>query len=120
MNVFDWLRGLFTNRGKALKIYRRGMILAKSKNPVAAIESYRQVIEMPDAPADVVSMALFNRGLVYVANGEVGKGTADLKAVLKMDRAPAEVKERARHKLVRMTKADEKAASKANGNSQEF
>ena len=102
MNPFRWLRDKFSTRGKAIGIYKRGVKRAESEDPDGAIEDYTEVICMADAPDDVISMALFNRGLVYVANGDEKKGSVDLNKVLDMPKAPPRVKDMAKAKLVRM------------------
>ena len=102
MKIKNWMEGLFSPRNKVLSVYRRGLDKAKKHDPQGAIEDYSQVIEMLQAPRDVVSMALFNRGLVYTANGEMDKGMRDLTAVLAMPAAPEKVKSMARQKLLRM------------------
>ena len=102
MNIKNWIGNLFKPRNRVLTVYRRGLQKAKKQDPQGAIREYSQVIEMPHAPQDIVSMALFNRGLVYTANGEMNKGTSDLTAVLAMPAAPDRVKAMARQKLLRM------------------
>ncbi len=102
MKVSRWLKNLFTRRGKALKLYRRGMVRAKAHNELGAIDDYTATIDMMGAPLDVVAMALFNRSLVFVATGENSKGTCDLDAVAAMCEAPPRVKAMARQKLIRM------------------
>lgn len=100
--IFNWLKGKFTYRGKAVAIYKRGIAKARSEDNLGAIQAYTQVIELRDAPKDIVSMALFNRGLVFVASGEMAKGINDLEAVLEMDNSPSNVRTMARQKLVRI------------------
>ena len=101
MNIVKWFRTRRTVRGKALVLYERGMTKAKKQDQQGAIADYSSAIELPDAPSDVVSMALFNRGLAQVAAGEFGKGVDDLTAVVEMDGAPENVKKMAREKLAK-------------------
>jgi hypothetical protein len=101
MNVFNWFAVRFSNRGKALSLYRRGMAKAKKHDNQGAIHDYTKAIGMPHTPADVRAMALYNRALVHVAAGNDRKGVNDLDAVLAMDRAPLNVKTMARQKLAR-------------------
>ena len=54
---------------------------------------------MPDTPATLKAMVLYNRALVHVATGDYSKGVDDLDAVMAMDEAPNSVKIRARQKL---------------------
>ncbi len=102
MNVFDWLTGLFSNRGKAMSLYKRGMAKARRHDDQGAIDDYTRTINMLDAPAHVKAMALFNRALVYAAAGEDSQATKDLNEVLAMTAAPSDVKTEAKRKLVRM------------------
>jgi len=102
MNVFQWLTGRFSNRNKALSLYRHGMERAKQRDHQGAIGDYTTVISMTDAPNDVKAMALYNRALVHIAVGHHRKGADDLDAVLASDNAPVNVKTTAREKLVRM------------------
>ena len=101
MNVFHWIKNLFTRRGKALSLYRQGMRLAKERDHEGAITEYTAAVELEDVPGDVKAMALFNRGLVHMAAGDYGKSVADLEEVLAMDEAPENVKTMARQKLVK-------------------
>ena len=102
MNIFDWLTGGFSNHGKALSLYKRGMAKAKKHNHQGALEDYTTTIGMPGTPADLLAMVLYNRALVYVAAGDDRKGAADLDAVLAMNEALVNVKTMARQKLARM------------------
>jgi len=102
MNIFTWLTGNFSDRGKALSHYKRGMARANQHDHQGAISDYTVTIGMPDTPADVKAMALYNRALVHVASGDHRKGVGDLAAVLAMDHTIENVKRRARQKLARM------------------
>jgi hypothetical protein len=102
MNIFRWLAGCFSNRGKALLLYRRGMAKAKKHNHQGAIHDYDKVMGIAETPDDVKAMVLYNRALVHVATGQKQKGVTDLDAVLAMDAASVNVKTMARQKLVRM------------------
>jgi len=102
MNLFHWLTGHFTNRGKALSVYKRGMVRAKKHDHQGAIDDYTTAIFIHDTPADVKAMALYNRALVYAATEEGPKATEDLKMLLAMDQARVNVKAMARQKLARM------------------
>lgn len=110
MNLLNWLAKSFSHRGKAISLYKRGMVNAKRSDHQGALEHYTTAIGMPGMPADLLAMVLFNRALVYVAAGDEPKGSADLNAVLAMNKAPVNVKTMARQKLVRM----ESRASKSN------
>lgn len=104
MNLLGWIKGNFSVRRKALWIYRRGMARAKKHNREGALVDYTSAIEMPNVPADVKAMALYNRALVYLAAGDDPKGVDDLGAVLAMDGAMMmiNVKTMARQKLAKI------------------
>ena len=102
MNVLRWLMGPFSNRGKALSAYKRGMARAKKHDHQGAIDNYTATIGTPDTPANLKAMALYNRALVYAAVGEDPKVTKDLSDILAMTEAPDSVRIEARRKLVRM------------------
>jgi hypothetical protein len=108
MNVFKWLKSLFTGRGKALLLYRRGMVRAKKHDYQGAIDDYTATMNMPNAPPDVKAMALYNRALVYAANEDNLKASEDLNMVLAAAKAPADVKTEARRKLERMKRQSSK------------
>ena len=102
MNVYHWFTERFSNHGKALTLYKRGMARAKKHDCQGAIEDYTATIGMPDTPTKVRAMALYNRALVLVASGDHQRGIDDLQAVLGMDESPVTVKTRARQKLAKM------------------
>jgi hypothetical protein len=66
------------------------------------MEDYSAVIDMPEAPADVRAMALYNRALLYAATNDVPRAVDDLNAVLAMTDPLRKVKSAARQKLDRM------------------
>ena len=102
MRILDWLASSFSNRSKALSLYRRGMAKAKKHNHQGALEDYTTMIGMTSTPSDLLAMVLYNRALVYVATGDEPKGAADLGGVLAMNEALVNVKTMARQKLARM------------------
>ncbi len=102
MGIFDWLLNHFSNRGKALSLYRRGMSRAKKHDHEGAIGFYTTTIDMVDTPEDVKAMALYNRALVHVATGDDQSGLHDLQAVLAMDEGLVNVRTMARQKLARI------------------
>lgn len=102
MNLLGWLTGCFSNRGKSLALYQRGMTKSRKHDHQGAIKDYTSSIEMQDAPSDVKAMALYNRALVYSAAGNSSKATTDLDTVLGMPEAPPIIKAEAKRKLVRI------------------
>jgi len=79
-----------------------GMARAQRQDHQGAIDDYVAIIDVPNGPSDVKSMALYNRALVYAADGDDEKATDDLNLVLAMAKTPTEVKTEARRKLERM------------------
>jgi len=110
MNILHRLKSCFSDRGKAVYLYKQGMAKAKKHDHQGALEDYTTTIGMPGTPADLLAMVFYNRALVYVAAGDEPKGAADLEAVLSMNEALENVKTMARQKLARM----ESRASKSN------
>ena len=104
MSGFQWLTGLFSNRGKAMSLYKRGMAKATKRDHEGAIDDYNQAITLPDTPPDLKAMVLYNRALAYFRTGQKQNAMDDLKEVLEMDEAPASVKSKAKEKLMKKEK----------------
>ena len=102
MNVFTWLTGYFSNRGRALSLYKRGMRKARNHDHEGAINDYTTAVDMPNASLDVKTMAQFNRALVHVANKNDPKAIEDLKSILAMQETLTNVKTMARQELIRI------------------
>ena len=109
MNVFNWLTGRFSYRGKAVSLYKRGMTKAKKHDFQGAIDDYTKSIGIPNTPADLKAMVLYNRALAHVASGDYLRGVDDLETLLAMDGASPAVKSRARHKLAKRRSRSQKA-----------
>ncbi len=109
MNVLNWLTNGFSNRGKAVSRYKRGMAKAKKHDHDGAIDDYTTVIGIPGTPADLMAMVLYNRALVYLATGDDRKGTDDLDAVLAMKETLVNIKTMARQKLAGMKSRSSKS-----------
>jgi hypothetical protein len=109
MNVFNWLTDRFSNRGKALAFFKRGMTRARKHDRQGAIEDYSATIGQPGASPSLKAKALYNRALVYAAVGEGSKATADLNLVLSTTEALTSVKTEARRTLVRMQRRLDKS-----------
>ena len=114
MNIFTWLFGRFSHRGRALSFYNSGLAKAKRHDHQGAIAAYTEAIGMRDVAPEVQAMALFNRALVYVAAGDEEKGVVDLDAVIAMNAALVNinVKTMARQKLARMESRVAKSQAK--------
>lgn len=102
MNIFDWLTSCFSDRSKAMSLYKRGQNKAKKHDRKGAIKDYSDMIGMPNVPADLMAMVLYDRALAYVAAGDEKKGAEDLDAVLAMKEEMVNVKTMARQKLATM------------------
>ena len=61
MIALNWLTGRFSNRGKALSLYKRGMARAKKHDHQGAIDDCTTTIGMPDTPADLKAMVLYKQ-----------------------------------------------------------
>jgi hypothetical protein len=111
MNILDWLAGHFSNRRRALLLYKRGGARARKRNRQGAIDDYTAAIAMRDMPDEVKAMALYHRALVHVAAGDAPKGVDDLNEVLAMDEGFCNIKTMARRRLAALEDlANEKPA----------
>jgi len=99
MNVFTWLSGRFSKRGKAMWLFERGAVRAKKHDHQGAVDDYTTALDMPETPSDVKCMALYNRALAHVAAGDDRKGADDLDTLVAMDEITVNVKTMARVKL---------------------
>lgn len=104
MGFLSDILGLFSVRGKAMAMYKRGMHKADQRDFDGAISDYTAVVETRQAPGDVRAMALLNRALVFSRAHEVEKAEKDLATVLAMPEASAQVKAAAQEKVQRMKK----------------
>jgi hypothetical protein len=102
MNIFQWLMHPQSVRGAVLLLYKRGLAKGKKHNQQGAMDDYTAVIDMPDVPADVRAMALYNRALLYAGKKDFCSATDDLKAVLAMELPIRDIKSAARRTLDRM------------------
>ena len=98
----SWFRKLSPARGRAAWHYRRGMLRAKRGQHTAALEDYGAVIELEHVDEGMLAMALYNRALVYDAQGNRPGAVTDLKRLLLLNAAAERVKTEARRRLVRM------------------
>ena len=74
----------------------------KKRDHQGAIDDYTRAIGIPEAPADVKAMALYNRALVFAAARQQPQATEDLDTILATQGALPIVKTEARRLLVRM------------------
>lgn len=109
-----WFIGLLPNRVQMAWHYRRGMARAKLAQHAAALDDYREVIESDHVAASMLAMALYNRALVYDAQGELAAARRDLQRLLEVPGAAERVKTEARRRVLRMD--NKLARSDAAGN----
>ena len=102
MKIFKRLGWQRSVRRMALSLYKRGMARAKKHDHPGAIDAYSKAIDMPDTPAEVKAMVLYNRALALAATGDVRRAVGDLDAVLVIDEVPVNVRTMARHKLAKI------------------
>jgi hypothetical protein len=102
MNIFKWLTRPQSVRGAVLSLYKRGLARGKKQDQQGAMDAYTAVIDMPDAPADLRAMALYNRALLYASKKDFRSATGDLRAVLVLEFPLRDIKSAARRTLDRM------------------
>ncbi len=110
MSFIGWVKSLFSPRGKAISLYRRGMAKANQHDFQGAIADYSAAIEEPHFPTDVKAMAIYNRALAYSAIHEDTKAIEDLETVLEMPGLPPTVKTHAQERRQRLRQRCEKRA----------
>ena len=111
MKIIDRIFGRIWPRRAPFSFYHRRITKANKLNHQGAINDFTTTIEMPDTPEYMIAMALFNRALAHVSNGDNQKGKEDLDAVLEIDDAPVKVKTVTRQKLARMEARTRKGKS---------
>ena len=102
MSILGGLKNLFTSRGKASSLYKRGMDKAKKRDFDGAIEDYTLLIESGQAPTDIRAMAQFNRALARTSLGDFEGAKEDLDSLARSPEVPASVKAAVREKIDRM------------------
>ena len=107
MSFTNWLKSLFSHRGKALSLYRSGMARANERDYPGAVADYSAAIASPHIPADVKAMALYNRALAYSAMEEDAQAAEDLAAVLAMPELPENIKTAAQQRRERIRRRSE-------------
>ena len=102
MSILGGLKNLFTTRGKASTLYKRGMDKAKKRDFAGAIEDYTMLLDAGQAPNDIRAMAQFNRALARTSLGDFDGARKDLDALAQAPEVPASVKAAVREKIDRM------------------
>jgi hypothetical protein len=102
MNFLNWFTNGFSDRRKAMSLYKRGMAKAKNLDRQGAITDYSAVVDMPHISEGLRAMALYNRALVHFADKDDPKAIHDLETVLEMKETLNSVRTAARQKLLRI------------------
>jgi hypothetical protein len=111
MSFTAWLQSCFSQRGKALSLYRSGMAKAKHGDHGGAIAAYSAALQSPHIPTDVRAMVIYNRALVYSAMHEDAKAAEDIAAVLGMSGVPASIRDHAQQRQKRLRQHLERKGS---------
>ena len=107
MSFTNWVKSLFSQRGKALALYRSGMAKASKRDYDGAIVDYSAAIESPQIPPDVKGMAIYNRVLAYSAIHEDDKAAEDLATLLEMPGLPENIITAAQQRRERIRRRNE-------------
>lgn len=78
------------------------MACAEKQDSQGAMSAYTTAIEHAEATDDVKAMALYNRALLFAAEGKTDQALADLEAVMDMPVPLREIKLAARRRLERL------------------
>jgi hypothetical protein len=107
MSFMAWVKSCFSNRGKALALYRSGMAKATKRDYQGAIVDYSEAIASPQIPSDVKGMAVYNRALAYSAIHDDAKAAEDLAALLEMPGLPDSIRTAAQQRRERLRRRNE-------------
>jgi hypothetical protein len=110
MNLLKWLFIWRSPRREALSLYRQGLAKSEKQEWEAAVVAYTAAIGHDRAPEDVRAMALYNRALLWAAQGETVKAAADLNAIMAMPISVPGVTTAARRRLERLQHRKDAAA----------
>ena len=85
-----------------MHLYRLGLARDKKGDSDGAIAAYSSAISLDNAPDDVKAMALYNRALLFAAQGDRSKAAADLNAIMVMPTSVRGVTDAAKRRLERL------------------
>jgi hypothetical protein len=102
MNLFRRWFWRASVRNEVLSLYKQGMARAEKKDPKGAMDAFNSAIDQPNAPDDVKAMALYNRALLFAADGNSDKALTDLNAIMDMPIPLQGVKLAAKRRLDRL------------------
>jgi hypothetical protein len=111
MSVFQRIMGMFTRNGRDEATLRRGIRLAQSKKPDAAVEIYDRLINTHGTSEEVRTQAMFNRALAHSMLKHDDQAITDLNSLLAQPRLAENIREAARSQLIRVKKRKEREAS---------
>jgi hypothetical protein len=102
-------------RSDVLSLYKLGLSRTEKSDSKGAMDAYTSAIEQPGAPDDVKAMALYNRALLFAAEGNTVSALADLQAIMKMPSPLRGVKLAAKRRLERLQHRQEAANRSIRG-----
>ena len=111
MSFVSWMANLFSHRGKAVSLYRSGMVKANKRDYRGAIADYSAAVREPHIPIDVKAMVLYNRALAYSAVHEDAKSSEDLATVLEMPQLSPNIKTQAQQRRERLRRRNVNTSS---------
>ena len=91
-----------TVRSDTLSLYKHGLACGESKDVQGALSAYTSAIELANAPDDVKAMALYNRAIIFTAEGATEKALTDLRAVMGLPVPLRVIKLAAKRRLERL------------------
>jgi hypothetical protein len=104
MGLWQWCSAVFTDAGKILARYKRGMRRANAHDYNGAIDDYDAVIASPNSGSALRCMARFNRAVAHVALGQITIAVQELTSVVAESETPVNVRTAARQKLIRINR----------------
>ena len=70
----------------ARALYNRGVVRGRQGRDDEAVADYTRAIELPGAPAELVTRSHFLRGRILCTNGEKANGCSDLRRAAELAR----------------------------------
>jgi len=108
MSLIQRFTRMFSRAGRDEAALHRGVQLAQSKKPEAALKIYNELITSPATDAELRAQAMFNRALAYSMLKKDSLAVKDLTEVLAMPRLSENVRDAARSQLTRVNKRAER------------
>jgi hypothetical protein len=118
MNLFKWLSWPRSVRSDVMSLYKVGIACAEKHDAKGAMAAYTSAIDRADAPDDIKAMALYNRALIFAADGNTNLALADLETIMTLPIPQRDVKiaarrrsDRLQHRLAAAARANRQATS---------